>query len=104
MATLLELTGLLWATARRCSLRFVAFVGEEPPFFFTGQQGSLVYARAARRRGDRIRLMLSLEMLGYYHAASDTPETLDYPRLAAVTAGLAGALNRLAGERPGFGL
>ena len=35
--------------------------------------------------------MLSLEMLGYYHAASDTPETLDYPRLAAVTAGLAGA-------------
>jgi len=196
VAALLELTGLLRATAPRCSLRFVAFVNEEPPFFFTGQQGSLVYARAARRRGDRIRLMLSLEMLGYYrdapgsqrypplfrwfypdrgdfialvanwrtrramhqlaaafravtpfplehaatfawtpgvawsdhlsfwrqgyralmvtdtaffrnphyHAASDTPETLDYPRLAAVTAGLAGALNRLASERPGFGL
>lgn len=40
----------------------------------------------------------------HYPAASDTPETLDYPRLAAVTAGLAGALNRLASERPGSGL
>ena len=31
----------------------------------------------------------------HYHAATDTPETLDYLRMAAVTAGLAGALTRL---------
>jgi Zn-dependent M28 family amino/carboxypeptidase len=33
----------------------------------------------------------------HYHTAGDLPETLDYERLAAVTAGLAGAFARLAG-------
>ena len=193
VAVLLELSRLLRETTPSCSLRFAAFVNEEPPFFFTGQQGSLVYAKAARRRGDSIRLMLSLEMLGYYrdtpgsqryppvfrwfypdqgdfialvsnwrtrhemrrlaaafrasssfplehaatfawvpgvawsdhlsfwrqgyralmvtdtaffrnpnyHAATDTPETLDYPRMAALTEGLTGALRRYTGERFG---
>jgi len=36
----------------------------------------------------------------HYHTASDLPETLDYERLAAVTAGLAGAFARLAGAGP----
>jgi Zn-dependent M28 family amino/carboxypeptidase len=40
--------------------------------------GSLVYARAARKRGDRIRLMISLEMLGYY---SSKPGSQLYPPL-----------------------
>ncbi len=190
VAALLELSRLLQESKPRYSLRFVAFVNEEAPFFFTSQQGSMVYATAARSRGDRIRLMVSLEMLGYYrdapgsqcyppvfrwfypdrgnfialvsnlrtrremrrlaaafragstfplehaatfswipgvawsdhlsfwrqgyralmvtdtaffrnpnyHAATDTPETLDYRRLAEVTAGLAGALERSAGR------
>lgn len=33
----------------------------------------------------------------HYHTAADLPETLDYERLAALTAGLAGAFLRLAG-------
>jgi hypothetical protein len=48
------------------TLRFVAFVNEEPPFFYTERQGSLVYAKACRERGDNVVLMLSLESLGYY--------------------------------------
>ena len=48
------------------TVRFVAFTNEEPPFCFTEQQGSVVHARAARARGERIVLMVSLEMLGYY--------------------------------------
>lgn len=48
------------------TVRFVAFVNEEPPFFSTRHQGSAVYAKAARARGDRIRLMVSLETIGYY--------------------------------------
>ena len=48
------------------SLRFVAFVNEEPPFFYWGKMGSRVCAKAARARGEDIRLMISLEMLGYY--------------------------------------
>lgn len=59
------------ALARRSSehrpkrtLRFVAFVNEEPPFFHTVDMGSLVYARRCRERGERIVAMLSLETIG----------------------------------------
>ncbi len=60
-----------WATtgqaaARQHTVRFVAFVNEEPPFFHTEAMGSLVYARASRSRGDDIRAMISLESIGYY--------------------------------------
>lgn len=48
------------------TLRLVAFVNEEPPFFMTSRMGSLVYARAIRERGDRVAAMLSLETIGYY--------------------------------------
>ncbi|MCC7495372.1 MAG: M28 family peptidase [Fimbriimonadaceae bacterium] len=58
------------------TLRLVEFVNEEPPFFWTDQMGSRVYARACRRRGDRIVAMLSLETLGYY---TDAPDTQRYP-------------------------
>jgi hypothetical protein len=36
----------------------------------------------------------------HYHAPTDTPEKLDYPRMAAVTEGLAGALCRGLGDLP----
>jgi hypothetical protein len=65
------------ALARRFSgrtldrtLRFVAFVNEEPPFFQTDQMGSRVYARWRRQRGDNVVAMLSLETIGYYDDAS----------------------------------
>jgi Zn-dependent M28 family amino/carboxypeptidase len=51
------------------TLRFVAFVNEEPPYFQTADMGSLVYAKECRRRGDRIEAMLSMESVGYYSAA-----------------------------------
>ena len=40
--------------------------------------GSMVYAKAARARGDDIRLMLSLEMLGCF---TDYPGSQRYPAL-----------------------
>ena len=48
------------------TVRFVAFVNEEPPFFWNEEMGSLVYAKACKARGDAIVAMLSLETLGYY--------------------------------------
>ena len=78
VAALLEIAGMLQALSPRYTVRCVAFVNEEAPFFFRGDMGSLRYARAARLRGDRIRLMLSLEMLGYYR---DEPGTQRYPPL-----------------------
>ncbi len=60
------------------SLRFVAFVNEEPGYFQTGQMGSLVYAQRCRTRGDRIRAMISLETIGYY---SNKRGSQSYPML-----------------------
>ena len=59
------------------TLRFVAFVNEEPPYFQTDQMGSRVYARRCRERNENVVAMLSLEMLGYY---DDSPGSQHYPR------------------------
>ncbi len=58
------------------TLRFVAFVNEEPPFFQTDEMGSWVYAKRSRERGEQIVAMLSLETIGYY---SDDPGSQHYP-------------------------
>jgi hypothetical protein len=78
VAALLELSRLFCAVDPALSVRFVAFVNEEPPFFATSRQGSVVYAKQARRRGDDIRLMLALETMGYYR---DEPGSQHYPPL-----------------------
>jgi hypothetical protein len=67
VAAMLELSRLFTEISPAATLRFVAFVNEEPPHFMrSNQMGSLVYSRAARTRGDDIRLMTSLETIGYY--------------------------------------
>jgi len=78
VAALIEIARALRPLALRRTVKLVAFVNEEPPFFFTRQMGSWIYASAAHRRGDDIRLMLSLEMLGCY---SDAPASQSYPPL-----------------------
>jgi hypothetical protein len=76
VAALLELARVLAREDLPCTVRYVAFVNEEQPFAFSPEMGSLVHARAARARGDRIRAMLSLETIGYY---SDAPGSQQYP-------------------------
>ena len=44
IAALLEISRMFRALAPILSVRFVAFVNEEPPFFRTALQGSMVYA------------------------------------------------------------
>ncbi len=60
------------------TVRFVAFVNEEAPFYLSGQMGSMRYAKAARERRDNIQLMVSLETIGYY---SERPGSQHYPPL-----------------------
>lgn len=76
VAAMLELARRFASRPQPRTLRFVAFVNEEPPFFRTAQMGSVVYATAARARGERIAGMLSLETMGYY---SDAPGSQQYP-------------------------
>lgn len=78
VAVLLELARRLRGEATGRTVRFVAFTNEEPPFFMSAEQGSRVYARAVRERGDTIPLMISLEMLGCYDTA---PGSQRYPPL-----------------------
>jgi hypothetical protein len=58
------------------TVRFVAFVNEEPPYFQTDQMGSRVYARRCRAQGENVVAMLSLETMGYY---DDAPGSQRYP-------------------------
>jgi hypothetical protein len=61
-------------TAR--TLRFVAFVNEEPGHFQTELMGSWVYASRCKSRGDRIAGMLSLETIGCFFKE---PRSQNYP-------------------------
>jgi len=78
VAVLLELSRRFATVDCSRTVRFVAFTNEEPPFFLSGRQGSMIYAGAARRRGDDIRLMIALETLGYYRSE---PHSQRYPPL-----------------------
>ena len=66
VAGLLELARLLATHELSRTVRFVAFVNEEPPFFLSDDMGSLVYAKRAQQRRDHIVAMLSIETIGYY--------------------------------------
>jgi len=76
IAALLELSRLFRRQDPAVSVRFVAFVNEEPPFFLRPNQGSADYARAAKTRSDDIRLMIAIDCIGYY---SDRRRSQHYP-------------------------
>ncbi len=78
IAALIEISRLFMGVQPEMTVRFVAFVNEEPPFFASQMQGSMVYARAARKRRDNITLMAALETIGFY---SDRPGSQRYPPL-----------------------
>lgn len=67
---------LLELAAMRLPVRFVAFANEEAPYFYGPEMGSWAWAKRARERGEQIRAMFSLEMLGFYR---DAPGSQQYP-------------------------
>ena len=66
VAALLELGRLLGKRAPRCRVDLAAFTLEEPPAFGSPGMGSAVHAASLRRQGIRVRLMIGLEMLGFF--------------------------------------
>jgi Peptidase family M28 len=78
VAAMLALARRFAATQRTKTLRLVAFVNEEPPYFLIQQMGSFVYAGRCKTRGDQIYAMISLETIGYF---SDAPHSQTYPLL-----------------------
>jgi len=84
VAAVLELARAWAGRESMRTLRFVAFVNEEPPFFQTEQMGSLVYAKQCREKHQNVVAMLSLETMGYYSAEKGSqkypfPVGLFYP-------------------------
>ena len=66
VAAVLEIARMLKDARLPRTVRYVAFVNEEPPFFQSNDMGSVVYARRCRQRGERIVAMLTPETIGCY--------------------------------------
>jgi hypothetical protein len=79
VAGLLELARLLGNAQLPVRVELVAYTLEEPPFFRSEQMGSAVHAKALKQNGAVVRVMFSLEMIGYF---SDAPDSQRFPNLA----------------------
>lgn len=79
VAGLIELAGLLGATVPAMRVDLVAYTLEEPPYFGTTAMGSYIHAEQLSKAGVAVRLMISLEMIGYF---TDAPDSQDYPASA----------------------
>ena len=76
IAGLIELAHLLSKTKLPMRVELVAYTLEEPPYFRTEHMGSHVHAAQLKQQGEKIRAMISLEMIGYF---SDADASQDYP-------------------------
>jgi len=76
VAGLLELARLLQRNPPSRPVELVAYTLEEPPHFATEDMGSVWHARSLVEAKREVRLMLSLEMIGYF---SDTPNSQSIP-------------------------
>jgi hypothetical protein len=65
-AVLLKLSELLRGHQADRTIRLVSFTTEEDPWFGTKDMGSYHYARRCRERGEDVRVMMSLDAIGYY--------------------------------------
>lgn len=79
VAGLLELARLLGNRQLPMRVELVAYTLEEPPFFSSEQMGSAMHAKALKREGAVVRVMFSLEMIGYF---SDAPDSQRFPSSA----------------------
>jgi Zn-dependent M28 family amino/carboxypeptidase len=66
VAGLLELGRLLSGVKLHSKVLLAAYVLEEMPHFRTHVMGSAVHAKSLRERGASVKLMISLEMIGYF--------------------------------------
>jgi hypothetical protein len=78
VAALIELARMVGAEEPTLEHRLdlVAFTLEEPPHFRTENMGSHVHARGILDEGAELKLMISVEMIGFY---SDEPGSQSYP-------------------------
>jgi len=66
VAVLLELIKQFKSVKTNHPMIFVFFTLEEPPSFGDSKMGSHIFARALRKKNEKVHFMISLEMLGFY--------------------------------------
>ena len=76
VAGLLELARVLAKNPPTQPVELVFYTLEEPPNFRSDEMGSYHHAKSLQDSGRAVRLMLSVEMIGYF---SDAPGSQDYP-------------------------
>lgn len=76
VAGILELARLLKQNPPTRPVELVAYSLEEPPFFGTDSMGSAYHAGKLAESGQAVKLMMSLEMIGYF---SDEPDSQSFP-------------------------
>ena len=76
VAGLIETARLLQHEAPAITVELVAYTLEEPPFFRTPYMGSAIHASSLHENGIEVKLMISLEMIGYF---DDRPGSQSYP-------------------------
>ena len=74
VVSLLALARAFAGEQQERTVRFVAFVNEEPPYFHTENMGSRVYARRCKERNENIVGMIALETIGYFSDAEGSQE------------------------------
>lgn len=78
VAGLIELARLFNMVPPSRRVELVAYSLEEPPYFATQDMGSYVHALSLKKKNVQVRLMIALEMIGYF---SDKPGSQRYPAL-----------------------
>lgn len=76
VAGLIELAHLLAKERNNLNVEFVAYSLEEPPYFNSMNMGSFVHAKSLSDNNVDVRMMICLEMIGYY---SDEPNSQNFP-------------------------
>ena len=76
VAGLIELAYSLGKQQLPVRIELVAYTLEEPPYFRSKYMGSNVHAVALRKEGADVKIMICLEMIGYF---SDDPESQKFP-------------------------
>lgn len=76
VAGLLELARLLSADELPLSVELVSYPLEEPPYFYSRNMGSFIHAKSLKDQNISVRVMLALEMIGYF---SDEKGSQAYP-------------------------
>ena len=76
IAGLIELAYLLGNVPLPIQVELIAYTLEEPPYFRTPLMGSAVHAQSLQAQGVPVRVMVSLEMIGYFN---DAPNSQRFP-------------------------